>query len=247
MIFGHILMPSKKPFKFPCALCGMLLQILEFCALSIQYCGCSHPPIICHRCRSVHPKPPVAPECNWCGQATTYKFESLKRNTFCADRSRICAIERIFRNWGEIREMETYSQSLTRIQDSWTEFCKLLVSDPSITAHKILRMSINVPFFQSQMDFSQVGCHLRVQIRFSYVEMFFSRKIIEKRRTLSFARKMLSKLFWDSISQNMQPDETPIDMLSLFKQSYFCRRKLKFANMFMMMIIRRILTKIAAQ
>lgn len=247
MIFGHISMSYKKPPSFPCALCGGSLKIEEYSALSIQYCECSHPPIICHRCRSMHPKPPVPPKCRWCGQATTYNFESLKRKTSHPDRSRICDIERTFRIWREIRRMETYSQSLTRIQDSWTEFCKLLVSDPSITAHKILRMSINVPFFQSQMDFSQVGCHLHVQIRFSYVEMFFSHQIIKKRRTLSIARKMLSKLFWNSISQNMQPGETPIDMLSLFKQSYFCQRKLKFVHMFMMIIIRRILTKITAQ
>jgi len=249
MIFGLILMLSKKypnSSMFPCALCSEQLEIDENSALSIQNCGCPYPSLICHRCRSMHPRPPVRPKCRWCGEDTEFDFTSLKRSPFDPNRDEIFRIEKRFYIWREIREMITDSRILKEIQDSWTEFCKLLVSDPSITVRKILRI-INVPFIQSQMDFSQVGCHLRVQMRFSYVEMFFSHQIIKKRRILSIARKMLSKLFWDSISQNMQPGEVPIDMLSLFKQSYFCRRKLKFANMFMMMIIRRILAKIAAQ
>lgn len=233
MIFGLISMKSEH--KFPCALCDISLMIEEFGPLSIQYCKCRHPPLICHCCRSRHPKFPVPPNCRWCGEVTTYKFESLKRNSFHPDRARIFAIEWLFIIWKEIRELKTDSQSLKRIQNSWTEFCNLLASYPSITARKIL-LSAKQQIFQSQMNFSRVGCHLSVQIRFPYVGMFFSHGVLNKTRALSISRKMIAKLFEKHV---------PIGIPGLLTQSYICQRPQTFFHKFMMNIIRRILAKIA--
>ena len=229
-------MQSKNSYTLPCALCDGNASVQDHCALSIQNCECRHSPIICHRCRSVHPKPPVPPDCRWCGQATTYNIESLKRNTFCADRSRICAIECRLRTWGKIREIQSESPFLKFIQQSWTGYCNLLVSDPSITADKILTLrlrlrSIFLQIFQSQMDFSKMGCYLHDPHHSSYVEMLFSRPIHNKPRVLSISRKMIFKLF---------EKDMPIGIPGLLTPP-------KFFHKFMMSIIRRILAKIAAE